>query len=150
MRRDHIYDRIHRVEAEYRIAERAVAGFAANCARDPRLLADLNVTVTRVAQCKDNLLRTYIVRVFAEFEAALRNYYGSRRGCRRTGRPPAEVLLDTLATRRNVDSTPLANAHLVREARNEVLHEGEPAVGITMADCRSYLRRYLSYLPDEW
>lgn len=92
---------------------------------------------------------TYIMRLFAEFESAVRRYFQLARN----KRPPSktEDLLNSVASHRYIQFEQLQNAHRVRIYRNNLVHErhrGNDPLGITEA--RGYLCRFLSFLPRDW
>lgn len=96
----------------------------------------------------DHLPGTYLIRVFAVFEAALRSYWDT---LPRTSEPPMADLIDSLASRRRVPDEERKAAHAVREDRNDMVHQsGVIELGHTLdAACRR-LHTFLSRLPDDW
>ena len=148
MRRSDAHERLESSEREYRVAERAVAALLQTATADPARLAELDVKVADVRRCADRLAATYVVALYARFEAILRDYWSAGPG-RRT-RPPMEVLVARVAARRSVDSGTLAEADEVREYRNALVHENATARVFTLRESRSRLARFVSFLPLEW
>ena len=96
--------------------------------------------------CHDNLEDTYIVRLFAEFEVTLRNFWELHV---RRSKPTVFRLLESLGSRFFVQSDVLQRAHAVREYRNTIIHGGE-ASQVTLSEARSYLCTFMSILPREF
>ena len=95
-----------------------------------------------------SLEATYLIRLFAEFEVALRSYYATYRPARR---PVMETLIDRIAARRRIPNDVIREAHGVRLYRNALLHAGDEqaaAIGISVA--RHHLCVYLDRLPKSW
>lgn len=100
-----------------------------------------------IRDCHDDLEDTYLVRVFALFETALRRYW--RQGLGRNSRPSAKDLLNSIASNCSMTSTVLERTQSVREYRNKLVHEGD-APPVTLAEARGHLCTYLSNLPRYW
>jgi hypothetical protein len=67
-----------------------------------------------------NLEATYLVRLFAVFEQALRDYWS--KSLKRTTHPKTEDLINSIAARRRVHYQELQAVHHVRAFRNAVVH----------------------------
>ncbi|MBV8193215.1 MAG: hypothetical protein JO339_38760 [Alphaproteobacteria bacterium] len=90
---------------------------------------------------------TYIVRLFAEFETALRSFWATLRDTH----PMTEQLLDSLASTQRVPYDDLKNAHKARDFRNGLVHERADQVEpIPIATFRRYLLLYPHHLPPRW
>ena len=139
--------RVKDVDHEYLVARLATDSLAEQVARaDVRLTHPLRPRDLRNAA--DNLQATYVVRLYAVFEAALRSYWTAEV---RATRPLAEVLIDRLADRLSVPQSETDQVHEVREARNDVVHEsGEWVMPLTLAEVRGRLQTFLKRLPEEW
>jgi hypothetical protein len=144
---DHI-DRVKAVEREYRAVRLAAdrlrhdVDHAATALRN-----DLRVRDLRAAS--DRLEGTYVIRLFAEFEASLRSLWRASR----KKEPPSRTrdLLDGIGAQHRISNDLIADAHQVRRYRNELVHIGEAiAAVIAIATVRSRLCRYLSFLPLWW
>jgi hypothetical protein len=106
-----------------------------------------NVELHDLHQASDNLDGTYVIRLFAEFEAALRLFWESRR---RT-KPLAEQLLNAVAALRKIPDEQVNEAHRVRDYRNNLIHRADEQLApISVADARHYLCHFLSFLPPTW
>lgn len=139
-------DRIKAVEREYSATRFAVERLLEAARYDPSAWGhefrshDLDTAWTR-------LEGTYLIRLFAEFEASLRRFWATRKATT----PPAGDLLNGVGARCRTPHDQLSNAHHVRDYRNSLVHEqevGTKPVPISIA--RSHLCRYLSFLPLEW
>jgi hypothetical protein len=147
-RREERLERIRRVEREYQIAEIAIGGLARQFRADPSALAREELRQRDFLACRDNLEATYVIRLFAEFEAGLRQVW---RTLVRPTSPPTQILLDSVAARFFIPSSWLAQVHGVRLHRNSLVHETDDEIEkISLVDARSHLCRYLSRLPTTW
>ena len=96
-----------------------------------------------------DLEATYIIRLFAEFETALREAWG--RAYRKTSHPRTIELLEAFAARCSVPPKLYASVDDVRRYRNALVHEEDlAATAIPIADAGKTLRRFLSWLPTNW
>ncbi len=100
---------------------------------------------------KANLESTYIVRLYAEFESGLRDYWKNH--LNRTTHPPMFQLLQSLADQR-ISTDRLDDADAVREYRNFLVHDesGEPPPKMrtfTVAESKMHLCYFFGRLdPD--
>lgn len=145
-KRDIRIEQIRAVEREYLVARRAVDEFSVALERGQTSLPpDTKVRDTN-AMAK-NLEATYFIRLFAAFESAVREFYGTLKSTA----PPATDLIDAIAARRDVPDDLRDAVHSVREFRNALVHEqeGEPEA-FTVSEARRHLTRCFSYLPPDW
>lgn len=92
---------------------------------------------------------TYVIRVFAEFESALREAW--ERGFGETTHPKTADLLQAFASRCRVPPQRLLDADRVRIFRNNLVHaQDETTETIPLSYVRRYLCRFLSHLPTNW
>jgi len=150
MTRQEVFGRIRAVEAEHRVAALAVQELRLVVDQVPSFLLERDLQPADLERCGRNLERTFVIRIYAEFEASLRDFWQAPRGMRRRSEPPALALLDSIGARRGVDPDTLRDAHFVREYRNALVHTGAPAVPRSLRECRSFLYRFVSYLPPDW
>ena len=152
--RRELMDRIKGAEREYYAVAHAVAHHrpavqAGDVVLPPATsLRDLDAAA-------DQLESTYLIRVWAEFETALRSY---RRHI--TGDPEdrvgAENLIDWTAGVRQgraISEDVRDDVHEVREYRNFLVHERddqEPPAAIAIDVARRFLNIYLQKLPERW
>ncbi len=140
--------RIKAVEREFESVRLAVDRLLADSSRDSAIL-EPGVELRDVRQASNHLSGTYIIRLFAEFETGLREYWLATRKTK----PPTRTrdLLDGIAATRRIPFDRLENAHKVREHRNNLIHErNEPFAPISVAVARSYLSGFLGRLPLYW
>ena len=137
---------------EYRSARAAVDHLKASVAATPDLLKHDPVAREYLHDAHQNLAGTYIVRLFAAFEAALRSYDQARHNDPNRNEV-ASVLIDTIGGRRGqgILAAVRQDAHAVRLVRNYWAHESDtlPAP-MTLADARARLQKFLSWLPEAW
>ena len=147
------HEHIKNVEGEYKAARFAVdrlrAGLAAAA---PDLLNMGDEVQARLREADRNLEGTYLVRLFAAFEAALRSYDRARYNDPARDETAA-VLIDSTGGKRGqgISTTVRAGVHAVRRVRNYWAHEDDAAPEpMTIAAARARLEKYLSWLPDAW
>jgi hypothetical protein len=105
-----------------------------------------------LSRADKNLDGTYIVRLFAAFEAALRSYDRAKHNdpARETR---AAVLIDEIGGKRGRGTQPgiRQRAHDVRQVRNYWAHDEDALpTPMTVDEARARLQAYLHELPDEW
>ena len=98
---------------------------------------------------RDNLEPTYLIRLFAEFEAGLREAW--ELAFRRTTSPGVRDLIDSLYTQCFIPEAWRDCVHQVRKYRNALVHEGgDDAQAIGMREACSDLCRFFGHLPHNW
>lgn len=148
-KRLHRLERINAVAREFGVARLALERLELTVRTDPELLRKARWTPADVANAKDRLETTYLLRLFAEFEAGLRDAWEN--AFKQTTTPPMKDLLTGVAARRSIPDTDLDNAHTVRVYRNSLVHEGgEEAVEVLFGEAKSILCTFFSWLPLDW
>lgn len=145
---EHIKD----VENEYRATRVAVDRLRGQLVASPDLLDSDDITRKQLRNADRNLEGTYLVRLFAAFEAALRSYDRAKHGDPNR-EELASVLIDTIGGRRGqgISAAVRQGAHDVRLIRNYWAHENdELPPSLSIADARARLQTFLSWLPDAW
>ena len=140
--------RIKDVEREYHSVRFAVDRTFAHARTDNSILKNA-FTLREIVRAAEMLESTYIMRLFAEFESAVRLYYQRSRKKRMPSK--TEDLLNAVASSRGIPHQQLGNAHRVRIYRNELVHErhrSHEPFDIKIA--RGYLCHFLSFLPRDW
>jgi hypothetical protein len=99
-----------------------------------------------------NLESTYMIRLYAEFEAGLRDYWENH--LNRDTHPPMIQLLQLLADQR-ISIDRLEDADAVREYRNFLVHSesGEPPSDMrifTVAEAKKHLCYFFGRLDTDW
>ena len=135
------------LEAEYRAAVLAVDDLLQRARRDPSVLRVASVTLAHVRACQANLEDTYLVRMFAVFEEALRDVRRLIYG--RAGPVSTYALIQQCASRQHVREDDRANAHAVRDFRNTVVHGGA-ARPVTLPQSRQWLCTFMGWMPPQW
>jgi hypothetical protein len=148
MKTHEVIQQIRSCESMCEAGKAATSYFLRLCRSDPSRIPSMgNFRVRDIRACHDDLEHTYLVRMFAVFETALREFW--ERAGRRQSHPPVNRLMDRIAVRCNMATDHLARAHSVREFRNTLVHGGTRE-SVTLGDARSYLCRFLSNLPHDW
>ena len=140
--------RVKGVEREYTALLFAIQHIQAESRHNPGILPDPALQRDfRAAAAR--LQGTFIIRLFAEFETALREFWTNTR----SSTPPSRTrdLLDAVGTRCGVGDERLNAAHVVREYRNALIHFREDEIEeVGIAAARSRLCQFLSFLPVQW
>lgn len=140
-------DRIKAIEREYRVTRVAIDRLRVAAAADPTILHQ--VAVRDVRQASERLEGTYLIRLFAEFEAGLRVFLRAVH----KRRPPSRTqdLINSVASRQRIPNVEITRVHAVRDYRNALVHErDETTTSISVADARADLCRFFRYLPPTW
>lgn len=144
------FERIKAVESEQRIAALAVGRFMHATQHEPLLLSDHGLRDRDVRECQRRLEGTYVIRLFAEFEIALRLIWQHVRHRPNPPRIQITQLMNAMVARHHVPTDAAQAAHDVREFRNDLVHEGPPRTVLTIAESRSRLCNFLKFMPHYW
>ena len=137
---------IKAVEREFVAMPQAAERFLQAALDDPTILQE-SLRHREIIGASKNLEGTYIIRLFAEFETGVRQYWGANWDTE----PKTVDLLNGLAARCGIPDTQRENAHLVRDFRNGLVHEREDKLKVVAIDvARGHLCRFFSFLPPEW
>jgi hypothetical protein len=127
--------------------EAATSYYYKLCQDDKSVLGKVSFRPRDIWECNKDLERTYTVRIFAEFERQLRDFWTNYIG--RGTSPRMRDLVDSVAGRYYLEGRVVNNVHSVREYRNGLVHGGG-GVPLTLAEARGHLLRYLGDLPQKW
>lgn len=148
-RRQQRIELIRAVENEYKVIAVALGVLRVRLAADPSDLKRHRLERGHFERSLEKLSATYPIRLFAEFETALREAWG-RAYCK-TSHPRSVELLEAFAARCAVPPKLYASVDDVRRYRNALVHEEDQSVAaIPIADAGKTLRRFLSWLPTTW
>jgi hypothetical protein len=145
------HERVRAVDNEYKSVRIAVDRLKAAVADDPTVLMN-DPTPANLSVAGRNLEGTYLVRLFAEFESALRSYDRARHNDP-TLKTDASILIDTIGGRRGqgISANVRQGARAVRRVRNHWAHERDAtSERMSIAEARARLQHFLSWLPEEW
>jgi hypothetical protein len=142
------HERIGGVEKEFRAARLALDRLRREARLDPAILrTGKGSSGLSLPDAIRNAEGTYSIRMFAEFENALRSYWRTIHATV----PASRDLLDGVAGRRRVPPGTTAAAHRVREYRNRLVHEFEAdADRVAIDRAGRHLNTYLGRLPETW
>jgi hypothetical protein len=146
------HEHLVEVWGEFRSTRAAVDRLRTTVDATPDILKDDRVAREYLSRAHENLDGTYIVRLFAAFEAALRS--DDRAKHNNPGRETkASVMIDEIGGKRGRGIQPgiRQRAHDVRRVRNFWAREEDalPAP-MTVDEARARLQAYLHELPDVW
>jgi hypothetical protein len=137
------------VEREYQVAEMARSALEKALIQHPGLLTAEDLDVGDLRTYKSKLHDTYFIRLFAEFETGLKDYWKNG-----LGKDPSTRIMDVIASvgaRHRIPDAWRINVHAARKYRNRLIHE-EDAEGdpVALIEARRYLGRFFGCLPDNW
>lgn len=140
-------DRIKAVEREHRAVRFAADQLLQSLQDGTKLIQD-DLKRRDIDRASENLDGTYVIRLFAEFETALKRYLQDKKiRIPRDARP----LLDRVAVRVGFSGDILISAHKVRMFRNRLVHDREDAGELlTIRQATSHLCTFLSRLQTTW
>ncbi len=148
-------DRVKGAEREYYVVAAAIAHFG------PVALAGLAQLPTRTSprdldSAAERAESTYLIRMWAEFETALRSYWRHKTAPGPDDRIGTKNLVDWMAgvkQGRAVSADVRDDVHEVREYRNLMVHERDdqmPPAEVSIEEARKRLNTLLHCLPIEW
>ncbi|NLY01195.1 MAG: hypothetical protein GXY83_34320 [Rhodopirellula sp.] len=148
IKRQQRLERIRAVEREYLAARAAVRLLVGRLRADPAWGESEGWRARDGVNLSENIEGTYVLRLYAEFEAGLRDAWVH---LVRDNHPPMRDLMVAMANQR-IPQDWLDEADEVRAYRNSLVHEGDvaDAMRISLVDVRSRLCRYFSRLPEDW
>ncbi len=139
--------RIREVEREYNSAQWATKYVVQAAQADPSILA-LDLRIRDIRNASDRLQGTYIIRLFAQFETALRAFIAAQ------AKPQpkwAEQLINRVGNLGKIPPDMREKAHTVRKFRNSLVHVNAEAVEpLTMREATSRLCTFLDPLKKMW
>ena len=149
MKRQVRIERIKAVEREYLAAKAAIRLLEQRLHSNPTFGLNSRWRSKDARNLRNNLEDTFLIRLYAEFEAGLRDAW--LLAFHRPTEPRMRDLLHAIATRCYIPHDWLDRVHDVREYRNALIHEGkENRTPISIATARHYLCRFFSRLPADW
>jgi hypothetical protein len=141
------FERIKSLEQMFRAAEASVGHYYTACMATPSLIHNKGFSHRDIRDCQRELEDTYLIRIFAEFEETLRDFWKCGRS--RSTWPKTKPLVDSIAAYCQVVEDDVNRVHSVRDYRNSLLHGGS-APKVALAEGRGYLCKFLSHLPRSW
>jgi hypothetical protein len=139
--------RIKAVEREYALAQLAIDRFRQHTVVDPSLLAE-NQRIRDIDIVLQRLEGTYLVRLFSEFETALRHYLIAKKFRKPT---QTRALIDAVRSRVDIPEKLTEPVHKVRHYRNSLVHDVEETVDpVTLREATKNCSTFLSWLQRTW
>ena len=149
MKRQVRYDRMNEVYREYLAATVAAEALDTRLRNELELLSPHKLKVRDFQKFRDHLSGTYLIRLFAEFEAGLRDLWTD--GFKQSSVPRMRDLLQGIAARRLISEDAFDGANAVRSYRNALVHDRDTEVeAMSFRDARRRLSHYFSYVPLDW
>jgi hypothetical protein len=146
------FDRLKFVERESYAVSSAV-GERRDVVRGGRAPAPDRTTLRDLDAAFVQLEPTYLIRLWAEFETAVRSYYGSLTHDSDPHIRTADLINAVAGIRRGraVADAVRVQVHELRVCRNSLVHErNDPAPRVPLDEGRRRLNTYLGKLPDRW
>lgn len=145
-KRDDKIEAMRTVQREFEVGDAAMACLQQRLQNEPDYLTRQRLRQQDMNRCRDRLEATYIIRLFAEFEAALRQYWATIKKTK----PQMHDLIDGLAARRRVIADWRDDVHKLRKYRNDLVHHADGLQPVTFSKAVQFAARFLSQLPPEW
>ena len=148
------HDRLRRVRDELQAAHYALGRAEAKWDAETGTAVEKfrgDVSLDEIRRAAENLNRTFIIRLFSEFEGVLLDYW--EHGLHRGSEPRSVDLINGIAAScpHPIGDTHRDAVHHVRRYRNTLVHPRADAVDrLTVDQCLSRLGKYLSYFPQNW
>ncbi len=142
-------ERVKSVERQYFVADKARESLEVALNAHSALLTQIGLSAADLHAFKSKLLDTYFIRLFAEFETAIKDYW--KNGLNEDPRTRIMDVIDSLAARRRVLDSVRVNVHAARKWRNKLVHEDDSdAIEVEITRARSSFGKFLGFLPDDW
>lgn len=150
MRLKDLLKKLDLVSVEYRVCRLAADRLWLSIEQDPTLIIQLQMKRAEIRETIRRLEYTYIVRMFAAFEAALREIWTG--AFRRKTEPPVRDLIDATAAANTFMTTDMLRAaHQVREYRNSIVHVNALSENtFSLLEAAAHLKEFLSFMPRQW
>ena len=148
-RREAYINKIETAYHEYLAASIAIELLEIRLRADPSFFTGRELRSRIARELRENLEGTYLIRLFAVFEAGLRDAWLNN--WHRNKEPPVSTLIDAIATKRIIKEDWVDWVHKIRDHRNGLIHQDAAGVEpITIEESQKYLRAYFSSLPKDW
>jgi hypothetical protein len=146
-------ERINAVLQEYLAATTAAELLIAKTKPDPSYGSSKGWEPRAGDAFVQNLEATYLIRIYAEFEAGLRDYWLTYR--KRDTRPKMYQLLNEAIPNQHFPQDFIDRADEVREYRNSLVHDiedelGDDIVHFTVREAKKHLCAYIACLDAAW
>ena len=142
-------ERMKSVEREYQIAEMARAALEDALVKHSGLLTARGLTVADLRVYRSKLHDTYFIRLFAEFETGLKDYWTN--GLENDQKTRIMDVIDSVCSSRHIEDKWRINVHAARKFRNRLIHEDTAeADPVTLNKARGDLGRFFGRLPNDW
>lgn len=142
-------ERMKSVEREYQIAETALAALEEALTQHSGLLTAKGLSVADLRTYRGKLQETYFIRLFAEFETGLKDYW--KNGLHEDPQTRIMDVITSVGARHRILDAWRINTHAARKYRNRLIHEEDAESDpMNLTDARRYLGRFFGSLPDDW
>ncbi len=142
-------ERMKSLEREFRVAQVAMEILDQALRVDASVLTSRQLSPADAVNVIENLEATYLLRLFAEFEAGLRDVWEN--AYTRPTTPRMTDLVEATAAYGDVPDDIKDSTHEVRRFRNSLVHEGsEEAVAVSFETARKCLCTFFSRVPLDW
>lgn len=146
-------ERIVRIAQEYTAAETASYLLTTQLQADPSYGKAFGWSARAGYDFGKNLAATYVIRIYAEFEAGLRDYWQTYLG--QLSHPPMIQLVRRLVPNQRFSQDCIDNADEVRVYRNFLVHDSldeppEDMIVFSVSEAKKHLCEYFSRLDPTW
>lgn len=147
-----VIDRVKAAEREYYAVADAVRRLR-DAVRDGQVPAPPRTTLRDLEAAVHQLEPTYVLRMWAEFETALRSYRAAKVHDPNDRIGASDLVNWTAGVKqgRAISEETRDEVHAVREYRNSLVHErDDPAPPVPIREARRHLNTFLGKLPSRW
>ncbi len=150
MRLKDIFAQMDAVATELRICKLGGERLRRDINRDHSIAQSLNLGRSEIGRTIERLDHTFIVRLFAVFEWALRELWENL--LRRTSEPPIRDLIDAIVAAVGIMPPNFRErVHRIRVFRNSIVHVNAVSeLVFTFFEAHAHLKAFLSLMPREW
>ena len=141
--------KIKAVEKEYQVAIIARDLLGAELKKRSALLTNEGLQSLHFDDFSDNLDSTYLVRMFAEFESGLRDFWKNH--LKKKSVAKASDLVKAIGSHRKIDAQKIEDVDKVREYRNRLIHESDfGSEVVEIGEARRSLCIFFGRLLEDW
>ena len=139
--------RLKAIDREYKMVRLSMDRLRQHAAENQLLLTG-DLRFRDIDNASNRLEGTYLVRLFSEFEIALKHFLKAKK-LRQPSK--AEPLINRVQDRVGISNDATDDVHKVRDYRNTLVHDvDDPADPVTLRDATNFLSTFLSWLQRTW
>lgn len=148
-KRQSYFERFNAVGREHETAKFAVELLMGLLRTNPSFLRRFELGQRDAIRLRDNLESTFLIRIFAEFEAGLRDAWQD--AFHRQTQPAMKDLLEAVTGLRLIPRRWSQSVDEVRKFRNSMVHPGQVTPQVfSLIQARERICQFWSFMPLDW